>query len=88
VPSGRPTVRGRVYSWLVPRVVFPAYERLAGRRLGTAVGELRHHQWRSADEVAARAASRLQALLAHAVVSRLMWKMLGRTFRCGSDVAA
>jgi hypothetical protein len=22
------------------------------------------------------------------VVSRLMWKMLGRTFRCGSDVAA
>jgi dihydrofolate reductase len=23
-----------------------------------------------------------------AVVSRLMWKMLGRTFQCGTDIAA
>jgi phenylacetate-coenzyme A ligase PaaK-like adenylate-forming protein len=55
-----------VHSWLVPRVVFPVYERVTGRRLWTAVRELRDLQWRSPDEVAARAAGRLRALLVHA----------------------
>ena len=55
-----------MHSWLVPRVVFPAYERLTGRRLWTTVQELRRLQWRSPDELAARAAGRLRALLVHA----------------------
>jgi len=55
-----------VYSWLVPRLVFPVYERLTGRRLWTTVQELRELQWRSPGELAARAAGRLRALLVHA----------------------
>ena len=55
-----------VHSWLVPRVVFPVYERLTGRRLWTTVQELRALQWRSPDELAARGVKRLRALLVHA----------------------
>ena len=55
-----------MHSWLVPHVVFPAYERLTGRRLWTTVQELRTLQWRSPDELAARAATRLRALVVHA----------------------
>jgi phenylacetate-CoA ligase len=55
-----------VHSWLVPRVVLPVYERLTGRRLWTRVDELRRLQWRSPDELAARAATRLRDLLVHA----------------------
>jgi phenylacetate-CoA ligase len=55
-----------VHSWLVPRVIFPVYERLTGRRVWTHVQELRALQWRSPDELAARAAGRLRALLIHA----------------------
>ena len=55
-----------MHSWLVPRVVFPVYERLTGRRVWTGVQRLRELQWRSPDELAARATVRLRALLAHA----------------------
>lgn len=55
-----------MHSWLVPRVVFPAYERLAGRRMWTAVQELRASQWRSPEELGDRAAGRLRALVLHA----------------------
>jgi phenylacetate-CoA ligase len=47
-------------------VVFPAYERLSGRRFWTLLQELRELQWRSPDEVASRAVGRVQALLVHA----------------------
>jgi phenylacetate-CoA ligase len=55
-----------VHSWIVPHVVFPAFERLTGRRLWTRVQDMRALQWRSPDELAARAAQRLRALLVHA----------------------
>jgi phenylacetate-CoA ligase len=47
-------------------VVFPAFERLTGRRLWSRVKEMQALQWRSPDELAARAASQLRALLVHA----------------------
>ena len=58
--------RRAMRSWLVPRVVLPAYERLTGRRLWTRFQEMRTLQWRSPDELAARAATRLRVLLVHA----------------------
>ena len=56
------TVRG----WLVPRVIFPLYERLSGRRFWTELRRLRELQWRSPEELEARALRKLRPLLAHA----------------------
>lgn len=64
--NGRFGWRWALRGWLVPRVVFPAYERVTGRRLWSRVEEMRAVQWRSADELAARAAARLRSLLVHA----------------------
>ena len=55
-----------MHSWLVPRVVFPVYERLTGRRLWTGVQQLRELQWRSSAELAARSGVRLRSLAIHA----------------------
>lgn len=55
-----------MYSWLVPRIVFPLYERLSGRRLWTEVLRLREFQWRQPDELEDRALQKLRALLGHA----------------------
>jgi phenylacetate-CoA ligase len=57
-----------VYRWLVPRLVFPLYEGLSGRRLWTEVLRLRELQWRTTEELEARALRKLRALLAHAVL--------------------
>src|SRR5215217_5343287 len=56
------TARG----WLVPRVLFPLYERLSGRRFWTELRRLRALQWRSPEELEARALRKLRPLLAHA----------------------
>jgi len=56
------TVRG----WLAPRVLFPLYERLSGRRFWTELRRLRALQWRSPEELEARALRKLRPLLAHA----------------------
>ena len=55
-----------MYSRLVPQLVFPAYERLTGRRFWTEVEQLRSRQWTPPAELEARVVGRLQALLAHA----------------------
>src|SRR5215208_6883083 len=55
-----------VYSWLVPQVLFPLYELLSGNRPWTEALRLRELQWRSSEELEARAAARLQPLLSHA----------------------
>jgi phenylacetate-CoA ligase len=59
-------VLGVLYSWLVPHVVFPSYERLSGRRWWTEMLRLRELQWRPARELEARAVQKLRPLLAHA----------------------
>jgi phenylacetate-CoA ligase len=46
--------------------MFPAYERLSGRRFWTEVRRLRTLQWTTPAELEARVVERLQALLAHA----------------------
>jgi len=56
-----------VYDWWVPRVIFPVYERLSGRRLWTEVLRLRALQWRPPEELEARAIQKLRPLLAHAM---------------------
>ena len=55
-----------MHSWLVPRLAFPAYERLSGRRFWTEMQRLRALQWTTPAELGARVVERLQALLAHA----------------------
>ncbi len=55
-----------MYNWLVPRVIFPLYDRLSGRRLWTQVLRLRELQWRPPDELEDRALQKLRTLLAHA----------------------
>ena len=55
-----------MYSRLVPQLVFPAYERLSGRRFWTEVEQLRSRQWATPAEVEARVVERLRTLLAHA----------------------
>ena len=56
------TARG----WLAPRVLFPLYERLSGRWPWTELRRLRTLQWRSPEELEARALWKLRPLLAHA----------------------
>ena len=58
--------REAFYAWLVPRLVFPLSERLAGRRMWTEVCRLRDLQWRSQEELEARAVAKLRQLLIHA----------------------
>jgi phenylacetate-CoA ligase len=53
-------------SWLAPRIVFPLVERLSGRRPWTELRRLRALQWRSPEELEARALAKLRPLLAHA----------------------
>lgn len=55
-----------MHRWLVPRVVLPLYERLTGRRPWSQALELRALQWRSREELDARALPRLRAVLDHA----------------------
>jgi phenylacetate-CoA ligase len=55
-----------MYHWLVPRVVFPVYERISGRRFWSERRRLSALQWRSAEELESRSAARLQRLLEHA----------------------
>jgi phenylacetate-CoA ligase len=57
-----------MYRWLVPRIIWPLSERLAGRRMWTEVCRLRELQWRPPDELEARALERLRALLVHATI--------------------
>jgi phenylacetate-CoA ligase len=61
-----PGSRGSIHAWLVPRVVFPLAEHVAGRRMWTELRRRRAVQWWPAAEVEARAVARLRALLAHA----------------------
>jgi phenylacetate-CoA ligase len=56
-----------VYSWLVPRVVLPLYDRVSRREVWGEVQRLRALQWRSPDELEARAVGKLRDLLGHAV---------------------
>ncbi len=56
-----------MYHWLVPSVVFPLYERLSGRRFWTEALRLRELQWRTPEELEARALQKLRPLLAHAI---------------------
>jgi phenylacetate-CoA ligase len=55
-----------MYSWLVPHVVFPLWERMSGRRLWTEVQRLETLQWRPAEELEQRAVTKLRRLLEHA----------------------
>jgi phenylacetate-CoA ligase len=55
-----------MYRWLVPYLAFPLYERVTGRRLWAEALRLRSLQWRSRDELDARAVGRLRALIEHA----------------------
>jgi phenylacetate-CoA ligase len=65
---GRQHIIRSVYSWLVPRIMLPLYDRLSGRRLWSEVLRLRELQWRSSEELEARALVKLRGLLEHAVV--------------------
>jgi len=55
-----------MYSRLVPRLLFPACERLTGRRFWTEVERLRSRQWATPAELEARVVGRLRPLLGHA----------------------
>jgi phenylacetate-CoA ligase len=69
-PSGRPGQRRQpgLYTWLVPHVLFPLYERWSGRRPWTELQRLRDLQWRSPAELETRALGKLRPLLEHAAV--------------------
>jgi phenylacetate-CoA ligase len=54
-----------MYSWL-PSFMYPAYERFTGRRFWSLTQQLLSLQWRSREELQARAEARLQLLLRHA----------------------
>jgi phenylacetate-CoA ligase len=60
--NGHPSVRG----WLVPRLVFPLFERFTGRRFWRELRRLRKLQWESPAQLEARASDQLRPLLAHA----------------------
>ena len=53
-------------SWLASQIVFPLYERLSGRRPWTELRRLRVLQWRSPEELEARAVAKLRPLFTHA----------------------
>jgi len=55
-----------MYASLVPRVIFPLYEGLSGRRFWTEFLRLRALQWQTPEELEARALRNLRPLLAHA----------------------
>lgn len=55
-----------MYSWVVPRVAFPACEWLTGRRFWSEVAQLRSRQWASPAELEARLVERLRQVLGHA----------------------
>lgn len=55
-----------MYGWLVPKIIFPLYERTSGRRFWTQARRLRELQWRDPEELERRAANKLAPLLAHA----------------------
>ncbi len=55
-----------IHRWLVPRVVFPLYEAVTGRRVWTEVLHLREAQWLTPADLEARAAHKLRPLLLHA----------------------
>jgi len=55
-----------MYRGLAPRILVPLYERLSGRRPWTELRRLRELQWRTPEELEARALEKLRPLLAHA----------------------
>ena len=55
-----------MHQWLVPYVIQPLYQGLTGRRPWSEARRLRELQWRSTDELEARAVKRLRALVEHA----------------------
>jgi phenylacetate-CoA ligase len=55
-----------MHRWLLPHVVAPVYERATGRRPWTTLRRLRELQWRTPDELEARAVDSLRGLLGHA----------------------
>jgi phenylacetate-CoA ligase len=54
-----------MYSWLPP-FIYPAYERFTGRRFWSLTRQLLSLQWRSSEELQARAEVKLHSLLRHA----------------------
>jgi phenylacetate-coenzyme A ligase PaaK-like adenylate-forming protein len=68
-----------MYASLVPRVLFPLYERLGGRRFGTECRDLEVIQWRSPEELEARTVRKLRALVSHAAAHVPHYRDL---FRC------
>jgi phenylacetate-coenzyme A ligase PaaK-like adenylate-forming protein len=54
-----------MYSWLPP-YVYPAYERLTGRRFWSLTQQLLALQWRSPEDLRERAEAKLRTLLCHA----------------------
>jgi phenylacetate-CoA ligase len=58
--------KGSAYSWFVPRVVFPIYQCVSGRRPWSEVGRLRELQWRDRAALEASALRKLGPLLQHA----------------------
>lgn len=56
----------RLHAWLVPALVWPLAERFGGRRMWTELQRLRALQWRSLEELEARALNRMQGLVVHA----------------------
>ena len=66
-PPGRPEgLAVSIYRRLAPRIFVPLYERLSGRRPWTELRRLRVLQWRSPEELEARALEKLRSLLVHA----------------------
>lgn len=57
---------GAIHRWLTPGIVLPLYEALSGRRPWTQTRRLRTLQWRSPEELEARALEKLRPLLTRA----------------------
>jgi phenylacetate-CoA ligase len=64
-----------MYSWLPP-FMYPAYEHFTGRRFWSLTQQLLSLQWRSREELQARAEVRLQLLLRHAYDHVLYYRQL------------
>jgi phenylacetate-CoA ligase len=55
-----------VYDWLLPRVVFPAYEALRGPSFWAEYHRLRDLEWRTPEEVGESSDARLRRIVRHA----------------------
>jgi phenylacetate-CoA ligase len=70
-----------MYGWLVPRIMFPLYERFSGHRPWSGTLELQRLQWRSPEDAAARSLEKLRRLLGHAAAHVPYYRQLFRTAR-------